>query len=403
MIDKIESAKKGPSKEHLAALKEHLGAPRDAHAAMREISMAGKKSIVVAIFDSTDPKLAGSLSESQHAQCLEWYSASLSIRDRDEITKVLCKQNPDLFTSILRDAVSTFDGMIRSIHSSIDLREHISALESFLNDLLETSKPKKIENGGKKKKNGNGSATRPPSVEDYVALVNRNKQLCFNYLHQFAKSCTGVREQFRGWAKEVVKNFRDDMDNKPAEVLKENTNGIAQKPKTAESADRVVSGTGAGAMSDNLQSLFSQLPDETRQSVLASLDSHATYLSSLESISTKRMQHILDSLSDDNKSPVSMSGPGILLSRWEGLLDETIITPGTPEGSIRHGKDVKGQQTGGKTGAAEAKDSWDAAAIAKMEESGVPEPPQMDAVMRAMGPQFRDMVAGLTSTNGAPL
>lgn len=407
--EKVESSKDKPSKEQIAALREHISSPREAQEEARRTSLAEKKSIVAVILDSADPKLTASMSEAQHTQCLEWFSAQLSVRDRDEISNVFCKSTPDFLTGVMRDAVSAYEPFIRSLHGSLDLRPHVTSLETFLNDFIETSKPKLVKNrnGGKWKNLGPGSGkntpvqTRPPSVEDYVALLRRNRHLLYKYLHQFAENCTDVREKFRDWANGTIRRFRDASE--------------------AEAADKTGPGSGAaGAMSDSLQAIFGQLPPETQKSVLASLDSHATYLSKASSISTQRMQRILDALNEEENKTADkegsskrntprgssegddMSGPGVYLMRWESSLDGTLITPATAQGPVRTGRDVKGEKVSGKTGADGVKGGWDAGAIARQEDSAVPQAPDVSVVMEALGESFREVVREAVGQVGPP-
>lgn len=406
--EKIESSKDKPSKEQLAALREHIALPRETQEEVRRTSLAEQKSIVAVILDSTDPKLTASMTEAQHTQCQEWYSAQLSVRDRDELSNVFCKSTPDFLTGVMRDAVSAYEPFIRSLHGSLDLRPHVTSLETFLNDFIETSKPKQVKNrnGGKWKNLGPGSGkntpvqTRPPSVEDYVALLRRNRHLLYKYLHQFAESCTDVREKFRNWANSTIHNFRDATETK--------------------AASSTGPGSGAaGAMSDSLQGIFGQLPPKMQKTVLASLDSHAAYLSQASAISTQRMQRILDALNDSaNKNGEKdsskrntprgssegddMSGPGVYLMRWESSLDSTLITPATAQGPVRKGRDVKGEKVSGKTGVEGAKDGWDAGAIARQEDSAVPQAPDVSVVMEALGESFREVVREAVGQVGPP-
>lgn len=385
----IESAKDKPTKQQLAILREYMDMPFEAKQALRGISMEQKRSIVAVIFDTKSPNLTASLSESQHSQCLGWLSAMLSARDRDEITKVLCKSNPDYLTSTVREAVTTYEPSIRDIHEAMDLREHVTSIETFTADFLETSKPKKTKSGWRLKKNDKNKLEdiTPPSVEDYVALINRNIPLVYNYLHQFAKNCVSLREQFRSWANLATKEFR-------------------QQHESAEYG-------GAGAISDKLQNMYLQLPPGTQRTVLANLDAHASYLSQLDNLSELRMQRVLDQLTNQSKSsrsssnkssacsspsPLassgepSMSGPGVYLMRWDALLDETIVTPATLQGPLRHGRDIKGQKAWGKTVSDSVKGGWDAGAISKEENRGVPIAPNVDVVLEMLGEQFKDLV-----------
>ena len=407
--EKVESSKDKPSKEQLAALREHIALPREAQEEVRRTSLAEQKSIVAVIFDSSDPKLTASMSEAQHRQCLEWLSAQLSVRDRDELSNVFCKSTPDFLTGVMRDAVSAYEPFIRSLHGSLDLRPHVTSLETFLNDFIETSKPKQVNNrnGGKWKNLGPSSGkntpvqTRPPSVEDYVALLRRNRHLLYKYLHQFAENCTDVREKFRLWANGTIHRFRNASD--------------------ADAAKRMGPGSGAaGAMSDSLQGIFGQLPPETQKLVLAALDSHAAYFSKASSISTQRMQRILDALNNgankvDEKEGGSkrttprgssegddMSGPGVYLMRWESSLDGTLITPATAQGPVRTGRDVKGEKVSGKTGSEGVKNGWDAGAIARQEDSAVPQAPDVSVVMETLGESFREVVREAVGQVGPP-
>lgn len=393
----LQTSKDRPTKEQFVTLREYVDMPSEAKDAIREISMKQDKSIVAAIFDTNNPSLTASLSESQHTQCLEWLSATLSAQDRDKIANVLCRSNPDYVTAALRAAVTTYEPFIRNIHESMDLREHITAMEQFMADFIETSKPKKIKSGWKfKTSKAKTEEMRPPSVEDYVALIRRNKQLVFNYLHQFAKNCTELREQFRGWAHLGIREFRGQHEfNEPNDQ------------------------DGANALNHKLQHMYSKLSDSSKRDVLARLNAHASYLSKLDELSELRMQRVMDQLAKQdvegedavpsksgngsNKSSAdpsprsstggpNMSGPGVYLMRWDALLDETLVTPATPNGRVRTGKDVKGRKAWGKTISSTVKGGWDAGAMAKEEDSVVPNAPNVDIVVEMLGDQFKDLV-----------
>ncbi|XXG96819.1 hypothetical protein Hte_003110 [Hypoxylon texense] len=362
--DGIRRSKQRPDDSHLAIIDEHLQAPREQREATRELSKLDNKSIVIAILETKDKSIASSLTETQHTQCLEYYSAQLAIRDREKIAEALCRQSPDLTTSIVRDGVSVFEPMIRAIHKNVDLRKHIGSVESFLTDLIATSKPKKLDSD---------RPPIPPSVEDYVALLRRNRQLAYDYLHDFAEGCPELRETWLDWAKNSLKAFRQGSeDNNPA----------------------------TGGMDKQFQDLFDGLADDKKSSVQAAIDAHARYLPTLEEESMARMQRIIDGvgeIEEKRKVDGNMTGPGVYITRWHCLLDETIITPSTPTSAPRTGKDVKGFKALGKTEAVASSETWDPDAVTEQEEQRQPDPPDVSAVIDAFGSQFRNIVADISS------
>ncbi|KAI2470362.1 PX-associated-domain-containing protein [Annulohypoxylon bovei var. microspora] len=382
-IDGIRRNKEGPSESHLNVIDEHLQASREQHEATRELSQNDNKSIIIAILETRDKGLTESLTETHHTQCLEYYSAQLAIRDREKIGQALCRQNPDLTTTMVRDGVSVFEPMIRAIHKNVDIRKHVLSVESFLTDLIATSKPKK-QDGGKKEKD-----TVPPSVEDYVALLKRNRPLAYDYLHEFAKGCPELRKTWLDWAKNSLKFFRQ-----PTETDNGSTHTKSQEPCSF----------GTKEMDKSLQDLFDGLPGDKQDSVKAAIDAHAGYLSTLESMSWARVQSIIDGVDNQEKKVTSgnMSGPGVYITRWHCLLDETIVTPNTPRGPPRKGKDVKGVKALGKTEAIAKSDSWDPKALSAQEEQARPDPPDVSIVIDTLAPQFKNLIADI-ACKGLPL
>lgn len=374
--ESIRRSKGVPSASLLAAIDEHLQAPREQHEAARESSKEEGKSIVVVILEAKDKDIASSLTETQHTQCLEYYSAQLAIRDREKLAEALCRQNPDLTTSIVRDGVSVFEPMIRAVHKNVDLRKHISSVESFLTDLIATSKPKK-QDGDEAQ-----DTPIPPSVEDYVTLLRRNRQLAYDYLHDFAEGCPELRKTWLGWAKDSLKVFRQVSEDDTASTNSKNGS------------------FGAGKLDKQLQGLFDGLPDEKRGSIQVTIDAHAEYLSALESMSITQMQRVVDGVDElEGKKHVggNISGPGVYITRWHCLLDETIVTPSKPRSGPRTGKDVKGLKALGKTEAIATSETWDPDAITEQEEQAQPAAPDVSLVIDAFESQFRNLVAEISS------
>jgi hypothetical protein len=249
--------------------------------------------MVAVILERSSPGLSASVSEAQLVECSQYLSALLSARDRDEISNTLCRQNPDLFTQAIKDAVAAFEPMVRAIHQRVDLREQISAAEGFVNDFLSIHKPKKSTSGLQGfSLNGDLQDQQAPSVEDYVLLLRNNRQLLYNWLHQLASQCPELRDDFCAWAKKTIKEFRQAQypPPKPADAITPNNQKPELPPDTKQRPGA------AGALSADLQDLFASLAPETRAGILPAIDAHAAYLSALEDLSLARMQRILDNL-----------------------------------------------------------------------------------------------------------
>ncbi|KAK4187404.1 PX-associated-domain-containing protein [Podospora australis] len=429
-VDKIERTRgdSAPSKEQLSAIREYINKPRQDHENARKESARTATSMVTVILTASNPELTASITEAQHAQCVEYFSTLLHIRDREEIQNALCRQNPDLFTQAIRDFVASFENIIRVIHEKVDLREHVSAGEGFLTDFINVGKAKKATSKGSSGW-GNGisrgaeTESQTPSIEDYVMLLRRNKQLLYNWLHQLASQCPDLAEDFRVWAKATAKIFQQNRRSPPDPVLSDVINDRkSTKPKNYSQKRKGA----AGALSSNLQHLFSSLPAETRETLARIIDAHADYLSSLEDLSLGRMQNILDNLSAyDDRPPsssapssgwsttfglggwsssgksstvsapatqgMSFAGPGMFLFRWQQLLDNTIMAPATVDGKLRSGKDIKAELAKGNTDGATSPSLLEPAVLTRMAEEKAPKAPDVRPVVEALGKGFKEL------------
>ncbi|KAH7308134.1 PX-associated-domain-containing protein [Stachybotrys elegans] len=347
--DRVERAKERPSDAVLAAIREHVSDPRPEHEAVRAASRDNSQSIIAAILYSEDPALVATLTESTHAQCLEYYSALLSIRDREAITTALCRQPPDLFTQMVRDAVTAYEPIIRMVHSRVDLREHLEATQGFIDEFIKTSKPQKADGGS-------SDAAPPPTVEDYIDLFMRNRGFMYKWLHALGSKCPDVWEQLRQWTNEVMVKFRKGYPS--------------DKPSAA-----------TDTMQQRLNDLFASLPPTAQDTVLSAINAHETYLSTITTLSRTRLQALANPKASTSRT--TMHGPGVYLARWQNLLDDTAITPSTPKGAVRHGRDVKNTLSMGKTGVGS---TTGPVKVTSAEEE--PIAPDVSIVVKEMGPGF---------------
>ncbi|KAI1344194.1 PX-associated-domain-containing protein [Xylariaceae sp. FL0016] len=378
--DSIKRGKDRPSNEMLAAIDRHLSASHEHHGTARQKSIQEQKSIVLVILESQSENLAETLTEKQHTQCLEYYAAQLAIRDREQIIEVICRSNPDLVTAIVREGVAVFEPMLREIHKHVDIRKHLGAFQTFLTDFIQTAKPKKQDNDAKE------TGGCPPSIEDFVALLQRNRHLVYAYLHDVARDCPDLRDTWRSWAKAEVQAFRQRGDSQ----------GTTKTNETDPPH-------GIGDMSGAIQELFDSLPDDKRPSVRDTVEAHARYLDKLDRISATRMQRIIDGIGKtQGKYDGDQTGPGVYAAKWEALLDDTLITPDKPSGPPRRGEEVKGLKALGKTEAVSSSETWDSSELADQESKGNPRPPNVSIVIEALSPQFKTLVADMAK-EGLPL
>ncbi|OCK75286.1 hypothetical protein K432DRAFT_386305 [Lepidopterella palustris CBS 459.81] len=369
---KIEKSKEAPSKEHLDTVKSHVQAPREDHERLRTISIEQSKSIITVILESADPSVSAFLPDPQHAHALEYYSTHLSIRDRDELTKILCRLQPDLLTQAIRDLVAAYDPIIRSVHQAVDLSGTLTDFENFLNDMIKTSKLNKAENGPKNSGAKADLEPKFPCVEDYVALLRKHIPSVHRFLHQVAKNGPVVTGMFRTYAKEAVAEFRDP------------TLPPAISPSNSTNAKPSPSSPAAGSMTAPLTALFSILSPSEQKDVLAALDKHAKYLQCLRSSSNARLKAILK----NNKA--TEFGPGVYLARWHSLLDSAPITPATAQGPVRKGKEVK-EEHGEKLEV----DGKVTKRKGKRHVNEVLEEPDVSVVVRLLGGMFTEVLKGM--------
>lgn len=347
IVDKIEKAKGGPTPEMLKTIKEYVRKHRKEHDLVREASVKIQQSIIIAIFNSTNPELAASISETQHTQCLEYYSALLSVQDRERIAAALTRETPDLFTQLVKDGVAACEPMIRSVHERVDLREHLDGLQDFVSDFIKTSTPKR---GG------------TVGVEDYVALLRRSRPVLHHWIHAIASKCPDIWEEIRVWCNNSLQAFRKE---------------------SSQSSGR---GPAAVSVDHKLNELYRTMDDSTKDQVISAIDAHISYLSTLKAISAAKLQYII-TMSIGSKPDETNEGPGAYLVRWQSLLDKTLITPADASqmSTLRHGKDVRHATTMGKIGLGGNKN------LESRHDFG-PEAPDVSIVTKELGSSFRDLV-----------
>ncbi|KAK4998656.1 hypothetical protein LTR66_002160 [Elasticomyces elasticus] len=362
--EKIEKDKDGPSKEVREALKAWVAASREEHEECRNRSQDQSISIVSVILSLSS--VPSELSEVQHAKALEYLSLHLSIRDRNELDRILCHGNPDHLTQAIRDGVSAYEPMIRQVHQAVDLSATVGDFERFMNDMIKLAKPATAKKGQDK--------PTPPSVEDFVSLLHKHQGASHRFIHQVAKNSKEVTEWFNEYSHKAAAQFR------PANCDSEATAKHEDKFPTAA----------AGSMTSSLQSLYRKLSDSDREAVRKELDVQSSYLNSLSTSSSSRIRAVLGA---ESNTPY---GPGAYLARWRDLLDRTPITPATPKGPVRTGASDSVKAEASRDVNGEDVSLVSAAQREQSVEQNTPEAPSVETTLRLLAPGFREVLVGVS-------
>ena len=301
---------------------------------------------------------AASPSEDQHKLALEYLAVQLAIRDREELIDGLCHHSPDLLTSSIRNVIPAYDPIIRGLHQAYDLSGGISDLENFLNDLISVSTVKS--------KNG---MSQPPSVEDFCRLLQKHQGSSHRFIHQVLKNSKDLSKRYYDYAVHAARQYRQETER----AVDDESTGTAA----------------AGDFTPHLESLLSTLPEAERVKALEEIDNHAKYLFTLTHSSAQDMKIVIHHLAEGGSDV--QRGPGMFLSRWQALMDETPITPATPSGPLRSGK--SGSVRDATTVDIDGRSKGDAALS---EQSGVNAiPPDASNTVRLLVPKFQEVLKGM--------
>lgn len=297
------------------------------------------------------------ISQTAHDVCMEYLAIQLSIRDREVLSDIFCRQQPDHLTQSIYDLVTAYDPIIRSIHNAVDLSATLADMESFISDFLKCAKFGL--KSSVKPENGNGVT---PSIEDFAMLLRKHAPAFHRYLHLVTSKCKNLTEQYRSFAKEVTLEFKcSDVD--------------------------ISASGGAGKKTSDMNRLVSSLGLEDQKSVLKKLDEHTDYLAIISACSSARLHSILSG-SDSTFEP-----PGTYPARWQSLIDNMPITPATLLGPVRYGRDKNVRA------AARIDVNGEARGFSTMTDAGdrdLPEPPDMKLIEKLLLRPFRNDMSDLT-------
>ena len=254
--------------------------------------------------------------------------------------------------------IPAYDPIIRGLHQAYDLSGGVSDLENFLNDLISVSTVK-----------SKSGVSKPPSVEDFCRLLQKHQGSSHRFIHQVLKNNKDLSQRYYDYAVHAARQYRQETER----AIDDESTGTAA----------------AGDFTPHLESLFSKLSETDRAKVFGEIDNHADYLFALTHSSTQSMKTVIYHLGEGDSD--TQRGPGMYLSRWQTLMDETLVTPADPVGPVRSGKsesvrdattvDIDGKRKGD---------------VAKLDEVGDPDavPPDASHTVRLLVPGFQDVLRG---------
>lgn len=219
-----------------------------------------------------------------------------------------------------------------------------------------------------------GADARVPTVEDYVTLLQKHQGSSHKFIHQVLKNGKELSEWYRDYATHAAKQYRQNHSLN----MNENQVGAAA----------------AGDFTPHLEFLISTFSISDRSIILQEISAHASYLSSLTITSTNSMRTIIRNLSA-GKSETS-HGPGMYLSRWQSLMDETLITPAASKCAVRSGKSESVRAA--TTVDIDGEEKASAANVKEMDEA-VATPPDVRKTVDLLAPGFREILRGLVHPN----
>jgi hypothetical protein len=262
------------------------------------------KSIVTIICEEGSlPKLEGTA----HGLALKYLGLSASLRDRENLSRLICKSTPDLLTQTIREGIYAYDPIIRKCHQSVDLSASCQNLEDFFKDFFGLFGEHPIPEGETTHDDKIPGATKShkATVEDIANVLRKHQSGIHRFCHQFVNNGGDIATLYRNYAKTAASHFKipdEDINTQPGAIVP------------------------SKILNAHLSAIVAELSTEDRKKATSTLDDYAAYLSALSAVSTDR----LNGLMEGENPPV---GPGAFLARWNNLMEAEPSTPLIPEGS----------------------------------------------------------------------
>ena len=221
------------------------------------------------------------MKEKTHKLAMEYLACKLSIRDRNEITRVACHSHPDHLTTMVRSLVTAYEPVIRHFHNAVDLADTVADFQAFITDMLKVAK---IQSPGK------DGQTVVPTVGDFILLLKKHQYSSHKFIHQLCKNGSEVVKWYLDWAKSAASKFTRDSFVDASE-----DQGASGEEYHAHDQVR-----DAGDLNEPLAELFKNLPEKTRTKIIPVLDQTGAYIDEMHASSMKRLADVIQSAPTKN-------------------------------------------------------------------------------------------------------
>lgn len=199
----------------------------------------------------------------------------------------VCSDPSDSLTSALSTLLDSFKDIIRSTHKASDLPEAVSALQSFMSEMLLTAK-------------------QNPTPQGFFDLCQKHQGDLHVFLHDICANSPKLVDAYAQWYADSLALYRR-KDDAPL-----------------------------GSFTKVVDDLLSSLNEDDRQTVLKEADNYAAFSASSDALSRERFQAMLQG------KPTDM-GPGTAIMIWHDVVDKSAVRPSSLDGRCRFGGDASVQ------------------------------------------------------------
>ncbi|ORY81035.1 hypothetical protein BCR37DRAFT_388049 [Protomyces lactucae-debilis] len=244
---------------------------RETQASMRDESVATGKSIVAIIVKTINMPFE------EHEVLLKYLELQLARRDRVELIQILT--GDETLTSLVRQFLDIFFGIISDLHKAVDLPTGLGAAQTFIGALITCSE-----------KQG-------ATIFDFVDLVDRFECEFLRFGTQILNNSESLTIGYTKWYDHCLSAYRGEP------VL-------------------------------DLQSAVAKMTEVEQKQIIAQLDAYQQYLSDKQAVSQRNLSSMLKYREKKSAVKPCSLGFGVWLGILRDVQQDAKVTPKQPQGSF---------------------------------------------------------------------